>query len=222
MGIAERKKRDQDRRRQQIIVAARRVLSTHSYNSLNLSDIAEEAEISPSTIYLYFRNKEALLLALSTRILEYLKMRLKHIDEDKRQMPLEKRLEAICDALIETFEYDPKMMTLTLHMQDSEAYAKASNKISASLKGQLLDIIDDIDDIIKQDINLLCILPESDIIAKMIWSQFTGAVLVNKILTTEDYEIKDKVYVHLKWCLNNLFLSTCVELDDKKQFAVNG
>ncbi len=203
------------------MVAARRVLGRQSYNNLKLSDIAVEAEISPGTIYLYFKNKEELLLSLSTIILQYLKMRLKHIDEDKRQLPMEKRLEAICDALVDTYQYDPKLITLTLHMQDSEAYTRASNKISASLKGQLQEIIDDIDEIIMQDVHELCIAPESDIIAKMIWSQFTGAVLVNKILNIKDHEIKEKVHGHLKWCLKNLFLSTDAGLDEKKQLAVN-
>ena len=61
MGIQERKEREKERRRQQIMVAAKRVFSNKGFNKATMEDIAQEAELSPGTLYLYFKNKEECL-----------------------------------------------------------------------------------------------------------------------------------------------------------------
>ena len=75
MGIQERKERERERRRQQIIVAAKRVFSKNGFSRTTMEDIAKEAELSPGTLYLYFKNKEELYASLSLRILQYLSIR---------------------------------------------------------------------------------------------------------------------------------------------------
>ena len=76
MGIRERKERERERRRQQIIVAAKRVFSEKGFNRATMEDIATEAELSPGTLYLYFKNKDELYASLSLRILQYLLIRM--------------------------------------------------------------------------------------------------------------------------------------------------
>ena len=51
MGIQERKEREKERRRQQIMVAAKRVFSNKGFNKATMEDIAQEAELSPGTLY---------------------------------------------------------------------------------------------------------------------------------------------------------------------------
>ena len=65
MGIQERKERERERRRQQIIVAAKKVFSEKGFNKATMDDIAGEAELSPGTLYLYFKNKEELYLVVA-------------------------------------------------------------------------------------------------------------------------------------------------------------
>jgi len=64
MGIQERKEREKERRRQQIMVAAKRVFSEKGFNKATMEDIAQEAELSPGTLYLYFKNKDDILISL--------------------------------------------------------------------------------------------------------------------------------------------------------------
>ncbi len=75
MGIKERKKREKERRRQQIVVAAKKVFSDKGFNRATMDDIANEAEVSPGTLYLYFKNKEDIYASLSVRIIQYLQIR---------------------------------------------------------------------------------------------------------------------------------------------------
>ena len=62
MGIQERKEREKERRRQQIMVAAKRVFTEKGFNKATMEDIAQEAELSPGTLYLYFKNKDDILV----------------------------------------------------------------------------------------------------------------------------------------------------------------
>ena len=48
MGIKERKKREREMRRQQIMVAAKRVFSEKGYEKSTMEDIAREAELRAS------------------------------------------------------------------------------------------------------------------------------------------------------------------------------
>jgi hypothetical protein len=48
MGIQERKEREKERRRQQIMVAAKRVFTDKGFSRATMEDIAQEAELSPA------------------------------------------------------------------------------------------------------------------------------------------------------------------------------
>ena len=67
MGIQERKEREKGRRRQQIMIAAKRIFSLKGFNKATMEDIANEAELSPGTLYLYFKSKEEMFLFLIDR-----------------------------------------------------------------------------------------------------------------------------------------------------------
>ena len=61
MGIAERREREKEALRTRIVEAARDIVSEEGLDALSMRAIAQRAEYSPATIYLYFRDKEALL-----------------------------------------------------------------------------------------------------------------------------------------------------------------
>jgi len=67
MGIAERKQREKEQRRNEIITAAEKVFFSKGLVNATIDEIAEEAELSKGTIYLYFKSKEDLYLAIHLR-----------------------------------------------------------------------------------------------------------------------------------------------------------
>ena len=67
MGTEERKAREKERRRNQIIDAAERVIFSKGLEQSTMDEIAEEAELSKGTLYLYFKNKNELYLAITQR-----------------------------------------------------------------------------------------------------------------------------------------------------------
>ncbi len=67
MGIAERKEREKMQRREEIIQAAEKVFFSRGFEKATMDDIAERAELSKGTLYLYFKSKEDLHMAVARR-----------------------------------------------------------------------------------------------------------------------------------------------------------
>jgi AcrR family transcriptional regulator len=72
MGIHERKEREKERRREEILDAAQRVFVEKGLTTATVDDIAIAAELSKGTLYLYFESKEDIYIALMTRGLQLL------------------------------------------------------------------------------------------------------------------------------------------------------
>jgi len=67
MGIAERREREKEQRRKDIIEAAEGVFFSKGWQTATMDDVAEAAELSKATLYLYFKNKEELYAAILVR-----------------------------------------------------------------------------------------------------------------------------------------------------------
>ncbi|MEM1270810.1 MAG: TetR/AcrR family transcriptional regulator [Bacteroidota bacterium] len=72
MGIAERRERERRRRRTEIIDAAEEVFFAKGIDDATMDDVAEAAELSKGTLYLYFESKEDLYFAIAARGIEVL------------------------------------------------------------------------------------------------------------------------------------------------------
>lgn len=77
MGIQERKEREKERRRKEIIDAAEKIFFSKGVNNATMDEVAKAAELSKGTLYLYFSSKEELHWAITKRgfiiLDEYLK-----------------------------------------------------------------------------------------------------------------------------------------------------
>jgi len=70
MGIVERKEREKEARRNQILDAAETIFKSKGLGQTTMDDIAKAAELAKGTIYLYYRNKDELLLGIMLRAQE--------------------------------------------------------------------------------------------------------------------------------------------------------
>ncbi len=64
MSIVDRKERDKQIRRNDILVAAEKVFAARGFHNANVSEIAKEAQYGTGTVYLYFKDKEDIYRAL--------------------------------------------------------------------------------------------------------------------------------------------------------------
>ena len=61
MGVAERRAREKEELRQEILTAAREMFVEEGFANVSMRRIADKIEFSPTTIYLYFQDKSGLL-----------------------------------------------------------------------------------------------------------------------------------------------------------------
>ncbi len=64
MGLIERKEREKEEMRRAILAAARKLFLEEGYEKTSIRNIAEAIEYSPGTIYLYYKDKSDIILAL--------------------------------------------------------------------------------------------------------------------------------------------------------------
>jgi AcrR family transcriptional regulator len=67
MGVLERKEREKEARRSQILDAAEIIFEAKGLSQATMDDIAKEAELAKGTIYLYYKNKDELQVGLIMR-----------------------------------------------------------------------------------------------------------------------------------------------------------
>lgn len=73
MGIKERKEREKQQRRIDIIDAAEEVFFSKGYENSTMDDIAAKAELAKGTLYLYFSTKSEICLSIAVRGLTFLR-----------------------------------------------------------------------------------------------------------------------------------------------------
>jgi AcrR family transcriptional regulator len=177
MGIHERKEREKERRRQQIMVAAKRVFSVNGFSKSTMEDIAREAELSPGTIYLYFKNKDELYASLSLRILQYLNVRIKHVLEDRNLQP-EQYIDALKQAMFDVYDFDSLIVINLFQLQSSE-----------TLKNLSPELLEEIIELSRTSLRTMASIFEMGIqrgifidkhpfaLADILWALFSGIIL---------------------------------------------
>ena len=177
MGIQERKEREKERRKQQILVAAKRVFSNKGFNKATMEDIAHEAELSPGTLYLYFKNKEELYASLSLRILQYLLLRIEHVNAMKQAGPDEK-LKALMEAMYDVYEFDPLIIINMFHLQSSDTLKNLSPQLLEEITELTRKAMKSIVQIFKDGVSKGTFIDRHPVaLADMFSSLFSGVIL---------------------------------------------
>ncbi len=200
MGIRERKQREKENRRQQILDAARKVFSQKGFSNATMEEIASEAELSPGTLYLYFKNKEELYASLSLMILQFLSTSVDRINNEKNLGPQD-RLNLLIEAMFEVYDFDHILIVSLLHLQSSETLDKLSQGLMAELTELSYKSTRAVTKIFKAGIQEGVFIDYHPVaLADIFWSLFSGIVLCE---SSKKYFDKDKD--HLKNTLKIAF-----------------
>ncbi|MDZ7722663.1 MAG: TetR/AcrR family transcriptional regulator [candidate division KSB1 bacterium] len=84
MGTAERRERERLKRMDEILSAAAELVFTTGVHETSMDQIADKAELSKGTLYLYFQNKSDLLAGLCNRGLNQLKSMFEAVMQEKK------------------------------------------------------------------------------------------------------------------------------------------
>jgi len=176
MGIYERKQREKVQRRQEILHAARKVFSSKGFNSATIEEIALEAELSPGTLYLYFKNKEELHTFLSIEILKHLADEIQKVV--KQEISVEDKIEKFRDVFIDVYDYDSNILINLFHLQSGETLQNLSEEVIQEIKIYSSLAHGAIIDVIRQGIDQGIFIDEHPVaLADILWASYSGIVL---------------------------------------------
>ncbi|HPA14626.1 MAG TPA: TetR/AcrR family transcriptional regulator [Desulfobacterales bacterium] len=196
MGIKERKEREKERRRHQIMVAAKRVFSAKGFSKTTIEDIAREAELSPGTLYLYFKNKDDLYASLSLGILQYLLIRLEHLNSEKKMNPGQK-FELLKNIMYDVYEFDPLILINMFHLHSSENLKNLSPQLIAKIRKLLHKTLKAIAIIFSEGMDKKFFIKKNpSTFAGLTWAMFGGIVLFNeskRIIDNEKNQLKQSL-----------------------------
>lgn len=141
MGITERKEREKQQRRNAIIDAAERVFFAKGIGVATMDEVAEEAELSKGTLYLYFKSKEELHFAINMRAADILYEYFSNAVKDGRN-GLEKT-RFIGKAYVEFLKKYPDYFGAIMYFQlkDVESFCKDNESVKDHKKRNPLKIL---------------------------------------------------------------------------------
>lgn len=176
MGIYERKQREKSQRKIEIITAARKIFSQKGFKAATMEEIAFEAELSPGTLYLYFKNKEELHTILSIEILKHLADKIQNVV--RQDISVEKKIESFRDVFIDVYDYDSNILINLFHLQSGETLKNLSDEILKQIKAHSTMAHGAIADVIRQGIEQGIFIDENPVaLADILWASYGGIVL---------------------------------------------
>ena len=166
-----------DFRRDQIIDTARRLIGERGTTEVSMDEIATEAGVARSTVYVYFANRDELLRACVQSMYDTLKDTVIEMSEDTAS-PLD-RLRAVIGGVLERIDESPAFFRLAMATQATSG-AAGSAAVGGVLMMIGLDMMRLLDDIISagMDSGLFRADLEKDRAVALIGQQLYGALAV--------------------------------------------
>lgn len=216
MGIKERRERERDARREEIISAAETVFFKRGLAEATMDEIAEAAELSKGTLYLYYKSKEDLYIAVSLRgadILHDLFETAISTDE-----PSIKRIANLGEAYFEYFDKHRKYFRMQHFQESPQFHSQVSPEILQVCTDNNRRVWDLVLEPIKTalDEGLLHRGLSPMEIGVMLWSNSNGMM---RLIDRQDEYLKDSLGVDLVALLrkSNAFLLEAMMTEDAKK-----
>lgn len=177
MGTHERKEREKVLRREEIVDAAQKVFFAKGLATATMDEIAETAELSKGTLYLYYRSKEDLYLAVMMRGMEILRdmcLQCSAAESSgvRKLHVLARTYTEFFDAHRAYFRMFHFYQTPQFHRQVSAAMLDACSLLNNKLWALVVEIIEEA---IREETFRADVVPKE--IATMLWSSATALLL---------------------------------------------
>ncbi len=112
MGTSQRKDREKEARREQILQAAAKLFSEKGFEAATMAQIARQAELAPGTLYLYFKSKDELYFALLEPQLQAHLQCSRRIADDDPNRPADEAIKLLLNESARYYLENPGMIYL--------------------------------------------------------------------------------------------------------------
>ncbi len=127
MGVTERRQREREVRRELVIDAAMAIYAEEGYHAITMEKIAERSEVSRAALYLYFKNKEEIVLSAIVSHADYFADLLQEVYE-KRESIKENLFEELWRCYRAFYEKDPVTFSAWQYLHQREMVTNLSQE----------------------------------------------------------------------------------------------
>ena len=201
---AERKEKEKETRRQEILLAATTVFRKNGFVKTTMDLVADESALAVGTLYRYYKSKEELFVALVMNAVILMNDKIKEIAQIE-DTP-EKKLHTVWNFFYKFYKENPMYYRTLLFLHDPSFAGAFSGQMYEDLKRFSGISFSNFSRITKECIDS-SVLPEGQPreVADFIWSTFVGLVNLTETRKNFDMQNSDLKKLHrsaLIWILN--------------------
>jgi TetR/AcrR family transcriptional regulator len=177
MGITERKEREKEHRREEILDAAQLVFFKKGLAVATMDEIAEAAELSKGTLYLYYKSKEDLYLAVMIRGLQILHNCLSAVISKNATVP--QTVADLSNAFYDFFHDHRDYFRMLNFLQSPQLHRQASEEMLQSCQSMNHRIWEMVVDVLSRGIRDGTVRPDLNPaeVLTILWSSATALLL---------------------------------------------
>jgi len=180
MGVAERRKREKEVRRDLAIEAAMRLYDEEGYHAITMEKIAERSELSRAALYLYFRNKEEILVSGIMAHADYFASLLREVYDDREKIR-NGLLDSLWGCFQRFYEEDPVAFTAWQYFHQSEMIGSLPEELRNLLYEAGARVVALQHKIVEYGVaEKIFIRCDHRALSEVIWSLFLGIVYVER------------------------------------------
>jgi len=130
-------RRREGNKEEKIIAAAVKVFARNGFHDAKISHIADEAGVAHGSVYLYFKNKQAILSRILKDLWQELAQRVQQLVEETDRTPRQK-VEGMLDLVFDVFTSNPALGKVVISEQN-RLMAKDTPEVFRTYYQQFLD-----------------------------------------------------------------------------------
>ena len=177
--LADRRREEKERRRDEILSAALRVASVVGFDALTMEQVARQARLSRALIYVYFTDKDDLLFALCERSLVQLAERFRRLTPDAATG--RDRLAAMGAAYVAFSVEEPVSFEVLARCEarDAESLPTGGNVEASLVRGDEVHgiLVEALRDGMR-DGSIRASLTDADAVATVLWGFMHGVIQI--------------------------------------------
>lgn len=163
-------------RRELAMEAAMAIYNEEGYHAITMEKIAERCEISRASLYLYFKNKDEILINAIVDHTEYFTDLLQDL-YDNRERLRDNLLEELWERFIDFYEKEPETFNASLYYLQSEMIMNLPENLKRSIDESGSRVVSLQHKIIKYGVSTgLFIECNPMTLSEVIWTSFLGIV----------------------------------------------
>jgi len=151
VGIIERKEREKEHRKEEILDAAQKIFFEKGLAAATMDEIAEAAELSKGTLYLYYKSKEDMYLGVMMRGMEELHAEFERIGLSNT--PTVQKMVRLGTAYKEYFYTHRSFFRMTNFLQSPHFHKQVSDEMKQICDAEGQKVWNVINDILQRGVN---------------------------------------------------------------------